>query len=216
MTWESFYLVCFIVGFVMTLISFLGSAGHINLPGVHFHGGHLHLGGHAGNISHGGGARFGKAGISPFNFSSITAFLAWFGGTGYLLARHATLWAFGALLFATLSGLAGGAAVFWFLSRLAAHDGTMDPADYDMIGTLGHVSSTVRKDGIGEMVYTRDGVRCFAPIRSDDGIDIAKGVEVVITRYEKGVGYVRRWDDLAGMEDSTEPRATENSRSSGL
>ena len=30
--------------------------------------------------------------LSKFNFSTITAFLAWFGGTGYLLQRYTILW----------------------------------------------------------------------------------------------------------------------------
>jgi hypothetical protein len=34
--------------------------------------------------------------------------------------------------------------------------------------------------------------------RSDDGAAIPKGVEVVVTRYEKGIAYVRRFEDLTG------------------
>jgi hypothetical protein len=30
-----------------------------------------------------------------------------------------------------------------------------------------------------------------------------KGVEVVVTRYEKGIAYVRLWSEMAG--DETEP-----------
>ena len=37
--------------------------------------------------------------------------------------------------------------------------------------------------------------------RSDDGQAISKGTEVVITRYEKGIAYVRRWDELAGQQE---------------
>ena len=48
------------------------------------------------------------------------------------------------------------------------------------------------------MMFTQDGVRKSAPIRSDDDTEIEKGTEVVITRYERGVGFVRRWSDLAG------------------
>jgi membrane protein implicated in regulation of membrane protease activity len=215
MTWESFYLVCFIVGFALSLFSFVGAAGHIHLPGLHFHGGHVHFGhiGHVGGHAHAMG-RGGANGISPLNFASIMAFLAWFGGTGYLLERHSTILAVAALLLAILSGLVGGAIVFWFLARLAAHDGTLDPADYDMIGVLGHVSSRVRKGGVGEIVYTRDGARCCAPIRSDQGIEIPKGAEVVVTRYERGIAYVRRWEEMAGLEYS--PETSDNTRNSGL
>ena len=29
-----------------------------------------------------------------------------------------------------------------------------------------------------------------------DGSAIAKGSEVIVTRYEKGIAYVRRWDEF--------------------
>jgi hypothetical protein len=95
--------------------------------------------------------------------------------------------------------LTGAAIVFWFLAKLAERDRTLNPRDFEMVGVLGNVSSPVRKDGIGEMIFTQDGVRKAAPIRSEDGGEIERGAEVVVTRYEKGVGYVRRWSDLTGM-----------------
>jgi len=216
MTWESFYLICFLVGFLLSFVSFLAQAGHLHLPGAHSHaGGGLHVG-HA----HGGHLHVGHAHavhidsahaqaangeetltglMSRLNFSTITAFLAWFGGTGYLLERYTSLWTLIAFALASVAGIAGAAVVFWFLAKLVARDRTLDPADFDMIGVLGHVSSTVYKGGTGEMIFTQDGVRKSAPIRSEDGAPIEKGEEVVITKYERGVGYVRRWSDLAGM-----------------
>ena len=41
-------------------------------------------------------------------------------------------------------------------------------------------------------------MRRVSGARSEDGIAIEKGTEVVVTRYEKGIAYVRRWEDLAG------------------
>ncbi len=204
MTWESFYLVCFLVGFVLSLVSFLAQSGHIHMPGGPAHGGHLGHG-HAGHghIAHGqaghNGDEQGSGIMARMNFSTITAFLAWFGGTGYLLERYTSLWALVALAVAAAMGLAGAAIVFWFLTKLLARDRTLDPADFDLVGMLGKVSSTVYINGVGEMVFTQDGARKSAPIRSEDGSPIEKGEEVVITKYEKGVGYVRRWSDLAGM-----------------
>ena len=34
--------------------------------------------------------------------------------------------------------------------------------------------------------------------RAENGAAIAKGVEVMVTRYEKGIAYVRPWDELSG------------------
>jgi membrane protein implicated in regulation of membrane protease activity len=214
MTWESFYLICFLVGFLLSLVSFLVQSVDLNLQGAHggdFSMGHgdgagLHLDhGHGGDASvdvqgHGDSDGARAAGVvSKFNFSTITAFLAWFGGTGYLLNRYTSIWTIVAFLIASLMGLSGAAVVFWFLSKLMARDRTLNPADFDMIGVLGQVSSPVRRGGVGEMIFTQDGIRRCAPIRSEDETEIEKGAEVVVTRYEKGIGYVRRWSDLTGL-----------------
>jgi membrane protein implicated in regulation of membrane protease activity len=185
MSWESFYLVCFIVGFSLSLVAFLSGRIHLHTHGVHGHGG--------------GGAR-----APVFNYGTIAAFLAWFGGTGYLLTRYSSLWALIGLGIAVVSGLGGAAVVFWFLFKvLLAHERNLDPADYDMIGVLGRVISTVRKDGTGEMVYSRDGARRVAYIRTDTGEPISRGVEVVVTRYERGIAWVRPWEEMNGMQLDT-------------
>jgi hypothetical protein len=208
MTWESFYLICFLVGFLLSFVSFLAQAGHVHLPGGHSHGGHFHAGHAHGGHAHAGHAHAAGRGSSEeamsgvmakLNFSTITAFLAWFGGTGYLLQRYTSLWTLLALLLAAVMGITGAAIVFWFLAKLVARDRTLDPADFDLVGVLGTVTSTVYRGGVGEMIFTQDGARKCAPIRSEDGSAIDKGEEVVITKYEKGIGYVRRWSDLAGI-----------------
>lgn len=191
MTWEIFYFVCFLVGFLLSLLTFLSGSAHAHLP----HG--LHLG-----HSHGG-----KAGQSGwFNSSTITAFLAWFGGTGYLLTRYSDIWVLLGLGIATLSGIGGAAMVFWFLFRfLLASERNLDPADYNMIGVLGRVSAVVRAGGTGEMIFSRDGGRCCVAIRGDDkSMAIPKNTEAVIVRYEKGIAYVRPWDELS---DFSSPEA---------
>ncbi len=182
MTWESFYFGCFLVGFLFSLLSFVAGFGFLHLPGLHVHAGH---GAHGGQNS-------------PVNFGTVAAFLAWFGGTGYLLTRYSNIWALLALGLASLSGLGGAAAVFWFLVKvLLADEKELDPQDYDMIGVLGNVSSTVREGGTGEMIFSQAGTRRAAAIRGENGEAIATGVEVVVTRYEKGIAYVRRWEDLS-------------------
>jgi membrane protein implicated in regulation of membrane protease activity len=194
MTWESFYLVCFLVGFLLSLLSFLAQMGHFS--GSHFHlNGHGHLGhAHTGSCGH------GSAGIelSKFNFGTLTAFLTWFGGSGYLFRRYTSWWTLVGLAAAALIGLVGATIVFYVLAKLVSRDRTLDPADFDMIGVLGRVSSTVREGGVGEIVFSQDGARKAAPVRSEDGSPIQRGAEVVVTRYENGIAYVRRWEELAG------------------
>jgi len=39
--------------------------------------------------------------------------------------------------------------------------------------------------------------------RSEDGSAIAKGTEIVVTRYEKGIAYVRLWSEMSGEDPSS-------------
>jgi hypothetical protein len=57
------------------------------------------------------------------------------------------------------------------------------------------VSSPIRADGVGEIIYEQMGARRSAPARSEDGVAIPKQEEVFVVRYEKGVAWVRRWED---------------------
>jgi len=192
MTWAEFYLVCFFVGFFLSLLSVLGTF-HLHLGIVHFHVGHTH-------VPHGGGH-----GTSFLNFGTIVAFLAWFGGAGYLLTEHSALWFVLALLISVATGLAGAAVVFLVIRKLAADERPLDPEDYRMEGVLGQLSSPIRAGGTGEIIFSQEATRRSAPARSEDGTAIPNNTEVVITRYEHGIAYVRRWDELSGAEeDSTE------------
>jgi hypothetical protein len=38
---------------------------------------------------------------------------------------------------------------------------------------------------------------------------MARGEEIVVTRYEKGIAYVRRWEELTADEDSYGTAASE-------
>ena len=69
-----------------------------------------------------------------------------------------------------------------------------------MVGVYGHVSSTVREDGVGEMLFSQEGLRKAVPVRSEDGSRLERGTEVFVTRYEGGIAYVRRWDEALERE----------------
>jgi hypothetical protein len=79
-----------------------------------------------------------------------------------------------------------------------AHDYTMDPADYEMTGVLAKISGTVREGGIGEIIFEQEGARKACAARSEGQEELKRGEEVVVTRFEKGVAYVRRWSEMAG------------------
>jgi membrane protein implicated in regulation of membrane protease activity len=222
MTWADFYLICFAVGFCFSFFSFVfgGSrTGRLHLPHFHGHAGGAHLPSSGVSGTHGavtaahapvaGEAHAAASstqsqqagGVSPFNFVTLTAFLAWFGGAGYLLTRYSGLWVGFGLLVSVASGLVGGGMVFLFLSKvLISEEENMDPADYEMVGVLGRVSSSIRESGTGEIIYTQMGTRRVCGARSEDASAIAKGTEVVVTRYEKGIAYVRLWSEMSGDE----------------
>ena len=91
--------------------------------------------------------------------------------------------------------------IFWFLAKvLAPHDKALTAEETEMTGVIGRVSGTIRGDGTGEILYSQNGARRSSPARSDNGQPIARDTEVVVMRYERGVVYVRRWDEISGGE----------------
>ena len=189
MTWSDFYLLCFIVGFSLSVLSFLAGAVHIHLPF------RLHLPFHVAH--HAGGGLRAAAHIPWLNMSTLLAFLAWFGGTGYILSTRSRLVAIASLGFATLAGLLAGWMVFKFMLKLVrGGDSELNEADYRIEGSVGSISVPIREQGTGEVIFSLGGVRRGAGARSDDGKAIEKGAEVVIERYEKGIAYVRRWEEF--------------------
>ena len=217
-TWANFYLDMFRGRFLPEFFSFVfgGSrTGRLHLPHFHGHVGGAHLPaagaghgpvttGHApvatdASVAASNAHAQRGGGVSPFNFVTLTAFLAWFGGAGFLLTRYSGLWVGFGLLASATSGLIGGGIVFLFLSKvLISEDENMDPADYEMVGVLGRICSPIRAGGTGEIIYTQMGTRRVCGARSDEGSAIAKGTEVVVTRYEKGIAYVRLWSEMSG------------------
>jgi len=196
--WEAIYLTCFGVGLVLSLLAFFSGFGHLHL-------GHFRL--HAG---HHGGALRGSASrgthMSPLNGFTVVAFLCWFGGTGYLLHHGSVFSNALVLLLSLLSGLAGAMLVFWFLSRvLMAKEKTLEPGDTDIVGIVGKLSGGIPSAGCGEMLYSQNGARWSAVVRSEDGSAIERGAEVIVMRRAKGVAYVRRWDEFAHGLLGSEP-----------
>jgi hypothetical protein len=189
MSWSDIYLFCFLVGATLSVFSFLAGVIHLHLPlklHLHFHLPHPH------GASHGGGPH-----ISWFNASTLLAFLAWFGGVGYLMTRYSHVETFFIVGIATLAGLAAGWVVLRFLIKLAGpSDEPLRESDRRVIGALGTVSMTIRENGTGEIIFPLGGGRRCSGARSEDGQPIEKGTEIVIERYEKGIAYVKRWEEF--------------------
>lgn len=205
----TFYLVCFLAGLMLSAFTLLGGMGHF--------GGHVHVPHtphvphvpHAAPIAHGavgapnGAARVPQAAptVPWWNGFSIMIFLCWFGAAGYLLTRYGSFVAGVVLVLAGICGVVGGAIIFFFLTRfLMPHEHELTADETDVVGAVGRVSSPIRPAGTGEIVYEQLGAVMSAPARSEDGVEIPKQEEVFVVRYEKGIAYVRRF------EEAQEPR----------
>ncbi|MGA3346214.1 MAG: hypothetical protein ABSC76_15240 [Terracidiphilus sp.] len=206
MHWETFYFICFLVGLFLSAFSLLGCMGHF---GGHFHVPHMPHGAHLPHGTVHGGAHAvghpaaGHQGVGQpthsvpwWNTFSIMIFLCWFGAAGFLLTRHGGFVAGIVLVLALICGVAGGAIVFYFLAKvMLPHEHELTADETDVVGVVGRVTSTIRADGIGEMVYEQLGARHSAPVRSEDGEAIQREEEVFVVRYENGIAYVRRWEE---------------------
>jgi membrane protein implicated in regulation of membrane protease activity len=198
MTMETFYLICFGVGLVLSVVSVLGGFAHLHL-------GHLHVG-HSGLTHHGTGAHgsgangSGSRGLPAVNGFTFTAFLCWFGGAGYLLHRYSIFIAPLVVLLSVVSGLFGAALLWAILFKvLIPRERVLNSEDTEMTGILAKVGDSIRGNGsIGEILFSQTGARRCSAARSDDGRTIERGTEVVVIRYERGIAYVRPWAELEG------------------
>lgn len=200
----TFYLICFTLGLSLTILSALGAFTHLHFGHVHVHLGHAH-----GQVHVSGAKGLSKGAVSPVNGFTLAAFLCWFGGCGYLLTRSGDFALLTVLVLAMITGLAGGAILFWFLVRvLLPHERELTAEETAIVGMYGLVSSPIRDGGTGEIQFSQSGSRHFAPARSDAGGMLARGTEVVVMRYEQGIAYVRAWDEIAGEASSTSAKTS--------
>jgi hypothetical protein len=201
MTFAGFYLICLVVGVVMSFLTLLSAGGDF-----HFHG-HLPFGLHFPHFGHHGlttpHADAGVARLASFNFSALMAFLAAFGGAGFLLTRHLPLGSLLTLILAVVAGSGAATIVNAFMVKvLMANVRELAPAQ--MVGTLATVTVPIREGGTGEIVYVHEDARCSAGARSDSGEPIVKGSEVIVVRYERGIAYVRAAQSFARQQDELE------------
>jgi membrane protein implicated in regulation of membrane protease activity len=211
---ETLFLGAFLFGLIFTVLSVVLGGAHFgsghhdvhvphdfhlpHLDGLHgAHGGHV--GGQAAGGAHGhaggSGDGDGSPSMSPFNLTAWTAFIAWFGGAGYLALTGWAVATWLALGVAVVAGLVGWLIVQLFFTRvLLRADRSMDPADYRLEGAVARVSSPLAPGRTGEIQYTLGGVRHSDGARSLDGTPIPRGTEVVIARYERGIAYVQPWE----------------------
>src|SRR4029077_11662378 len=107
---------------------------------------------------------------SAFNPLTTAAFLAWFGGTGYLLTRFSTVWVVTGFGLSIFAGMLGAAIIFWFMNKVLTNpEQFLDPADFEMTGVLGRISVPVCEGGTGELIYSQAGTRRSCGVRAESG-----------------------------------------------
>jgi hypothetical protein len=231
---ESVFLGCFLFGAIFTVASaLLGSFGHSGgHEGAGGHGqvfGHGHATGHAVNGSgaapahapahghadayaHGHAADGAHAQLHPLpllNFTSLVAFLTWFGAAGYAALQFAGWPLAGALVVGVVAGLAGAFLIALFLGRVMAGERVMDARQYRLPGTLARVTISIPAQGVGEIVFVKEGVRRSEAARSRSGRPIARDAQVVVLEYGKGVAAVQPWEELLEESGRPEKQGTE-------
>ena len=192
----TFYLICFVLGFVLSVLAAFTGLGRVHFG--HFHFGHFHFG-HADAHVHTNAKAGGQ--LSAVNGITLPAFLCWFGGAGYLLHQYSSLWAPLVLLLAGVFGMMGAGIIYLALFRfLIPHEQVLSPDDTRMDGVVARVSDEIRADGIGEILFLQIGARRSAAARSESGVPIPRGTEVVVLRYARGVAYVSPLNELLAQD----------------
>lgn len=184
------YLTCFVLGFVLSVLSAFSGLGRIHLG--HWHFGHAHARPHTGPAGH----------FSALNGFTLPAFLCWFGGAGYLLHRYSPIAGGLVLVLAVGSGLIGAGILYSALFKLLLpHERVLTDEETRMDGVVARVSDEIRGGGgVGEILFSLADTRRGAAARSESGEAIARGTEVVVLRYVKGIAYVSPLDELVDKD----------------
>jgi hypothetical protein len=185
---NTLYLVCFVLGLVLSLLSLFSGGGRLHIGHVHFHGGHFHSG-----PAHATGTH-----LPAVNGFTLAAFLCWFGGAGYLLDNYSAVVTPLILLLAVLAGLAASSAIYGLIFKLLLpHERVLSAEETRMDGVVARISDEIRaQDGIGEILFSQNGTRRSAAARSESGQCIPRDTEVVVLRYSKGIAWVSPIADL--------------------
>jgi hypothetical protein len=183
----TFYLICFVLGFVLSVLAAFSGLGRVHFGHLHIGQAHVHTHAHA------------KAGgqMSALNGFTLPAFLCWFGGTGYLLHQYSSLVAPAVMVLATISGMVGASVLYVVLFKLLLQrERVLEPEETRMDGVVARVSDEIRAGGTGEILFSQADARRSAAARSESGDPIPRGTEVVVLRYARGIAYVSPLEEL--------------------
>ncbi|MGN6485186.1 MAG: hypothetical protein ACTHMX_12380 [Thermomicrobiales bacterium] len=188
----------FLFGLIFTVVSlilgFVDVGGHGDGAGHGDHGLDIH-----------GDSGLGELVGGALSVSGILAFLTWFGGIGYLVRNGIGWIAPVAIVIGAVGGVIAALVVSWFLVKVLRPASTeLDPKEYQTIGAIGRVTSSIREGGTGEIVYELGGTRQVSAARSVTGAAIPRGAEVAVMRVTRGIAEV---DTVANLLEDRYPEA---------
>jgi len=174
-----FYAVCLIAGLLFTIVSAIfghGIGGH----DIDHAGADIGTGGHAES----GFDHSGIPGISFFSPMVLACFVTAFGGLGIIFSSieatrivwiSAPLSAAGAFLIALL--------VLWLFNLVFSRSQSSSESRVaTLVGQTATLLSPIPPCGTGEIAYVQGGTRYTAPARVENGVALAQGQTVKITR----------------------------------
>ena len=170
------YFICFGVGLLFTLVS--GILGGV-FGGHEVHGGHFsHAHAEAGFAEH------EMPGFAPLSPTTLAAFVTAFGGLGMILHKiPATRAPMVSGPLAAIGGLVVASVVFWLFNTLFRRtQGSSEGHVRLLVGQSAILTTSLPTNGTGEIAYVQGGSRYTAPARAENGIAVAAGTTVTITR----------------------------------
>src|SRR6266571_1620885 len=179
------YLVCLGAGLVFTLVSAI--AGHL------FGGHEGHLGGSGGHAEAGADTS-DMPGVSAFSPTVLAAFVMAFGGFGIIFHQiPATRSPWLSAPLAVLGGSLTASGLLWLLRQLFSRTQSSSESKVaSLSGLVATIVSPIPENGVGEIAYVQAGTRYTAPARAENGLSIAAGESVTITRVTGSQFYVTR------------------------
>ena len=177
------YLVCLGAGLVFTVVSAI--AGHL-------------FGGHEGHVDGSGGhAETGAdmsdmPGVSAFSPTVLASFVMAFGGFGIIFHQiPATRSPWFSAPLALLGGFVMSALLLWLLRQLFSKTQSSSESKVaSLAGLVATIVCPIPEHGVGEIAYVQAGTRYTAPARAENGVAIAAGQSVKITRVVGSQFYV--------------------------
>jgi membrane-bound ClpP family serine protease len=180
------YSICLGVGLLFTIIGAV--AGH--LFGGHGADSDVGTGGHA----EAGFDHTGMPGVSPFSPTMIAAFVTSFGALGIIFSKiEATSKPLISAPLSAVGGLAIAAGVFTLFQKVFSKTQSSSESHVaSLVGQEATVITPIPENSVGEIAYVQAGTRYTAPARAENGVPIAAGRSVKITRTVGSQFYVEK------------------------